>query len=190
MSVLNQMIPSFVFFIFISLSSIAASAPQNNSIEWEDEVFLPLSHKSPAAVHPLPRESNYSKGCSALQKGDFEGAEQAFKKSKAPQAKSMRALMYLREQVGGYLEAKVRYKLVGEWLTEANTPVARANRARMYIHELLGVHLPPMERYKLAALLLQKAGTKGAQRELQILIEKKLYTPEAEGCCPHGCRVM
>jgi len=188
MSVLNQVIPSFVFFVFVSLSSIVASAPQNNSVEWEEEVLLPLPHKSPAAVHPIPPETNYSRGCSALQEGDFESAEKAFTKSKAPQAKSMRALMYLRKQVGDHLESKVRYQLIEEWLIEANTPVAKANRARMYMQKLLGRKLPRMERYKFAARLLQDAGTKGAQRDLQTLIENKLYTPE--GCCPCGCIVM
>jgi hypothetical protein len=188
MGVLNQVIPSFILFVFLSLSSIVASAPQNNGIEWEEEILLPLPHKSPAAVHPTSQETNYSRGCSALQKDDFESAEKAFIKSKAPQAKSMRALMYLRKQLGKHLESKVRYQLIEEWLIEANTPVAKANRARMYMQKQLGGDLPRMERYRFAARLLQDAGTKGAQRDLQTLIAKKLYTPE--GCGPCGCIVM
>jgi len=183
MNFLNSVVISVVL---INLLSLPVLTTPPLMVGWEAETSAPTPspRRAPAAVADLGHEVAYTMGWKAWENEEFERAEETFLRSKDPKAKSMLALMYLRQQRTTNLPPQHVNTLAEALLNEAKTPVALANLGRMYITKKLGGRLSRKERYELAVHFLTMSGTKLAQDDIQQLIDTKRYKPGcASGCC-------
>jgi hypothetical protein len=181
MRFLTHIIITLCFFNFLSSPSGAAPIDWLYRLEVED-YYVPAPRPN-GEVQPISR---YAQAYEALNKRNFNRARQLFLESKAPQAKSMLALIYLQKLV--VLDPEPQINEIERLLLAAGTPVAKANRARLILAGKLVIRGGPRGTAdQVAGDLLKESGTEEAKKDLAELKNAGLYE---SGCGCGDCKVM